>query len=91
MPFRHADLRQADLAEKGQPAASPTPEFASPPNPDAPVIENPPPNSGLGFGVTGGLDYASAYYFRGYLQANNGLILQPNLSLFSSPALAEAG
>ena len=33
-------------------------------------------------GATGGLDYLSAYYFRGYLQADSGLIMQPYANLF---------
>ena len=38
--------------------------------------------------LSGGVDYASAYYFRGYLQANSGLIAQPYLSVFAPrPAL----
>jgi hypothetical protein len=43
----------------------------------------------FGLSLTGGLDYASAFYFRGYLQGNSGLILQPNLTLFGNCRLAD--
>lgn len=33
--------------------------------------------------VSGGLDFASSYFFRGYLQADHGLIMQESLNLFT--------
>jgi hypothetical protein len=33
--------------------------------------------------LTGGLDYATAFFFRGYQRGDNGLILQPYLTLFA--------
>lgn len=45
-----------------------------------------PPSPARKFGVTGGLDYASAYYFRGYRQSNNGLVFQPFATVFANSA-----
>lgn len=39
--------------------------------------------------MTGGLDHATAYYFRGYLQADRGLILQPYLNLVGRGVAAD--
>ncbi len=47
------------------------------------------PGHGLPFQVSGGIDLPSAFYFRGYLQADHGPILQPYLNLFKTHALAE--
>ncbi len=33
--------------------------------------------------LSGGLDFASSYFFRGYLQADQGLIMQESLNLFT--------
>ena len=33
--------------------------------------------------LSGGLDFASSYFFRGYLQADHGLIMQESLNLFT--------
>ncbi len=38
---------------------------------------------------SGGIDTPSAFYFRGYLQANHGPILQPYLNVFTKRAFAE--
>lgn len=40
-------------------------------------------DGGLPVMISGGLDFASAFYFRGYLQADRGLILQPYLNVFT--------
>ncbi|HEX8339470.1 MAG TPA: TorF family putative porin, partial [Tepidisphaeraceae bacterium] len=42
------------------------------------------PNTG-GLTFTGSVDVASNYYFRGYLQENEGLILQPAFSIATKP------
>lgn len=34
--------------------------------------------------VSGGVDFASSYYFRGYLQADHGTIMQPYLNVFTT-------
>jgi hypothetical protein len=39
--------------------------------------------------LTGGLDYTSAFYFRGYQRGDNGLILQPYATLFADYPLAD--
>lgn len=39
--------------------------------------------------LSGGLDFASAYYFRGYLQADHGPIMQPYLNIFTSQTINE--
>lgn len=38
---------------------------------------------------SGGLDFASAYYFRGYQQADHGLIMQPYLNIFTAHTVSE--
>jgi len=38
---------------------------------------------------SGGLDFASAYYFRGYLQADHGPIVQPYLNIFTTQTVQE--
>ncbi|MBC8116083.1 MAG: hypothetical protein H7062_16975 [Candidatus Saccharimonas sp.] len=39
--------------------------------------------------LSGGLDFASAYYFRGYLQADHGPIVQPYLNIFTAHTVNE--
>ncbi len=39
--------------------------------------------------LSGGFDVASSYFFRGYLQADHGLILQPYMNLFTAIPLGE--
>lgn len=39
--------------------------------------------------LSGGIDFASAFYFRGYLQADHGLIAQPYLNVFTARSLGE--
>ncbi|MFO1045504.1 MAG: hypothetical protein U0941_27300 [Planctomycetaceae bacterium] len=39
--------------------------------------------------LSGGLDFASAYYFRGYQQADHGPILQPYLNIFTAHTVQE--
>jgi hypothetical protein len=39
--------------------------------------------------LTGGLDYASAFYFRGYREGNSGLLLQPYATLFATCPLGD--
>lgn len=39
--------------------------------------------------LSGGLDFTSAYYFRGYLQADHGLIAQPYLNIFTTQTIQE--
>lgn len=39
--------------------------------------------------ISGGLDFASAFYFRGYLQADHGVILQPFLNIFTTRSSTE--
>lgn len=58
--------------------------MAEEPARDAFGLPQPPAPWSPKLGVTGGLDYASAYYFRGYLQADRGFILQPYLSAFAT-------
>ena len=58
-------------------AANDNAEADAPPSPFGPL------------GLTGGLDYATAYYFRGYLQANSGRILQPYANLFATCPLGD--
>lgn len=53
----------------------------------APPVDE--PERALPFQVSGGLDFPTAFYFRGYLQANHGPILQPYLNLFKTHAFSE--
>ena len=39
--------------------------------------------------LSGGFDFASAYYFRGYQQADHGPILQPYLNIFTTKTIQE--
>lgn len=55
------------------------------------AVEPPPADDAAGLPVmlSGGFDFASAYYFRGYLQADHGPILQPYLNIFTSQTINE--
>jgi len=39
--------------------------------------------------ISGGVDVASAYFFRGYQQADHGLIMQPYLNIFTAKTIQE--
>lgn len=55
------------------------------------ALERPPADDAgsLPVMLSGGLDFASAFYFRGYLQADHGPIVQPYLNLFTAHPLNE--
>ncbi|MGB7158321.1 MAG: hypothetical protein WBD40_09670 [Tepidisphaeraceae bacterium] len=54
------------------------------------VVEEPAgPNAGS-LALTGGLDFTTAYFFRGYLQEDQGLIAQPYLNLYFDISDSEA-
>lgn len=55
------------------------------------AVEPPPADDASSFPVmySGGFDFASAYYFRGYLQADHGPILQPYLNIFTMKTVHE--
>lgn len=47
------------------------------------------PQDSLGLQYSGGIDFPTAFYFRGYNQATHGPILQPYLNIFSKHAFSE--
>jgi hypothetical protein len=55
------------------------------------TCEAPPADDAASFPVmfSGGVDFASSYYFRGYLQADHGPIMQPYLNVFTSKTINE--
>jgi hypothetical protein len=55
------------------------------------ATEPPPADDAASFPLmySGGLDFASAYYFRGYLQADHGVIAQPYLNIFTTKTVQE--
>lgn len=61
---------------------------------DAAGLATPPPQpaedaGGLPVMISGGFDFASSYYFRGYLQADHGPIVQPYLNVFTAQTIQE--
>lgn len=55
------------------------------------AVDPPPADDAAAFPVmfSGGFDFASSYYFRGYLQADHGLIAQPYLNIFTTKTVQE--